>query len=335
MRDWQIEASAPGKIVLSGEYAVLAGAPALVATVDRRVICRLAVRHAGGWRFTGQGVAYDQTLPKAAVFQAPAATIAGVARQAIAADAAPEHLHVVVDSSACYLGGQKLGIGGSAAMVVALATALGALRKEPPRLAKLIAIHTALQGGGSGLDVAAAFTGGVIRYQNHRAVRVRLPSGLKHLAVFCGEGTATAERLATFNAWRGSGTPGPLRRLADAAAAAAAGTDDAEVFVTRFGGYAVALADFDEDAKLGIFGRRHRRIGELAAGAGVRYKPCGAGGNDIGLALATSERAMMDFHRLVSVVGRSDHLDFEPIALSLASAGVRVRRRSVDDDIAQ
>ena len=32
----RIRASAPGKIVLSGEYAVLDGAPAICAAVDRR-----------------------------------------------------------------------------------------------------------------------------------------------------------------------------------------------------------------------------------------------------------------------------------------------------------
>ena len=50
-----IEVSAPGKLVVSGEYAVLTGAPALVAAVDRRVTCTLAPRHSGGWRFVSTG----------------------------------------------------------------------------------------------------------------------------------------------------------------------------------------------------------------------------------------------------------------------------------------
>ena len=39
-----IVASAPGKAVVSGEYAVLAGAPALIAALDRRVTCTLCGR---------------------------------------------------------------------------------------------------------------------------------------------------------------------------------------------------------------------------------------------------------------------------------------------------
>ena len=50
-----IEASAPGKLVLSGEYAVLSGGPALVAAVDRRVTCTLSSREQGGWRFLSSG----------------------------------------------------------------------------------------------------------------------------------------------------------------------------------------------------------------------------------------------------------------------------------------
>ena len=41
-----VVASAPGKIVLSGEYAVLAGAPAIVMAVDRRA--RVAIADVDG-----------------------------------------------------------------------------------------------------------------------------------------------------------------------------------------------------------------------------------------------------------------------------------------------
>ena len=327
MDDRRIEASAPGKIVLTGEYAVLAGAPALVAAVDRRVTCRLAIPQQGGWRFASTGFASDETFAKADVFRAPPTTIAGVARQVLAEADAPAHLDIAIDSSACYRRGHKLGVGSSAATVTALAVALRALRGEAPALRELIDIHRAFQGGGSGLDVAASFTGGIIRYQRHHATPVRLPDGLAKQVVFCGEGTATAERLAAFDAWRNGATPAALQKLAEAAETVARRLNSAEEFAQAFADYADALAYFDRAAGLGIFGPRHQRIRDLAARAGVCYKPCGAGGNDIGLAFATDAHAMARFGHAVRTAGLAAQQQFEPVAIRFSTNGAQVHSR--------
>ena len=44
----RVTASAPGKLFLAGEYAVLAGAPALVAAVDRRAHVRAVLEPGAG-----------------------------------------------------------------------------------------------------------------------------------------------------------------------------------------------------------------------------------------------------------------------------------------------
>ena len=329
--DWQIEASAPGKVVLTGEYAVLAGAPALVAAVDRRVVCRLAVRRAGGWRLIGTGFATREAWSKADMRRAPPRTLAAVAGQALPARDTPEHVEIHIDSSACHLRGHKLGIGSSAAVVTALAAALDALRGAPPHLPKhlpkYLDLHAGFQGGGSGLDVAAAFAGGVIRYQARRSAPAPLPSPLARQAVFCGASTVTAERLAAFEAWRAGGSPPALRRLVDAARSAATSTDDATRFEAAFGDYADTLARFDRAAQLGIFGPCHEALRALAAEAGVAYKPCGAGGGDIGLALCADQQRIADFHRRVRAAARAGRSRMTPIDLPLASDGVRVRAR--------
>lgn len=326
MRDWQAEASAPGKIVLTGEYAVLAGAPALVAAVCRRVTCRVAPRQAGGWRFACSGFSSDETFSKAAVLRAPPNTIAGVARQVVAAAQAPAHLAIAIDSSACYRNGQKLGVGSSAATVTALAGALLAARGETPTLPKLIELHTAFQGGGSGLDVAAAYTGGVIRFQRPRATPARLPDGVATAAVFCGEGTSTTGRLAAFDTWRKRGSTAALARLTDAAEAVFDNLSTAGRFAAAYGDYAEALARFDQAAALGVFGPRHRRAAQLARDAGVYYKPCGAGGNDIGLAVSADAAAMARFERRVRSAAQAGE-GFEPVNLPFAGKGVDARSR--------
>src|SRR5262245_32806891 len=100
-------ARAPGKLILTGEYAVLDGAPALVIAVDRRAIAR-------------------QTRPPPPRGSSPflvavAAEIA--ARRGEGDPAAARAMRVAVDSSAFYDGTTKLGLGSSAAVTVA-ATAL-------------------------------------------------------------------------------------------------------------------------------------------------------------------------------------------------------------------
>ena len=290
-----VQASAPGKLVLSGEYAVLLGAPALVAAVDRRVSCTLKPRQRGGWRFVGKGFRQDVKLAKADVFQAPPSTTPGLVRQAIAEGSAPEHLHVQVDSSACYQDGEKLGVGSSAATVVAVAGALGALVGEPPGLASLYAMHARMQGGGSGLDIAAAATGGVIRFQSRNVSPVRLPDGLGKTFVFAGSSTRTAGLVDRFQAWRGGGTPPALERLIAAAFEMADCTVNAETFVDALGEYADVLEHFDHTARIGIFGPGHRMARELARQHGVVYKPCGAGGGDTGVAIGRREDGLAAF----------------------------------------
>lgn len=292
-----IEASAPGKVVVSGEYAVLAGAPALVAAVSRRVTCRLSARSRGGWHFASTGFDAEQALAKDAVFRAAPTTLAGIARRFVPAAAAPPHLHVAVDSSPCYLDGRKLGVGSSAATVVAVAAAFAALGGETPTLAALYDVHAEFQGGGSGLDVAAAVAGGVIRFQERRVALVRLPPGLHLVFVFAGASSSTRQLVGKFNAWRGGGTPRPLQRLADAAQDVADCTTNAESFVDSLGDYSLALERMDRSAGIGVFGPAHRRALAVAQRCGVAYKPCGAGGGDVGLCATTTAANAAAFAR--------------------------------------
>lgn len=321
MQSATIEASAPGKVVLSGEYAVLAGAPALVAAVDRRVACTLSPRSTGGWHFASTGFEAEQTLARANVFRAPPTTLAGIARRVVPASAAPEHLHVAVDSSSCYLGGRKIGVGSSAATVVSAAAAFAALVRETPKLAALYDLHAEFQGGGSGLDVAAAVAGGVVRFQQRRIAPVRLPPGLHTVFVFAGASSRTQELVGRFNAWREGGEPKPLQRLIGAAQDVADCTTNAESFVDSLGEYALALERMDRNARIGIFGAEHRRALAIAEQCGVVYKPCGAGGGDVGMCATTSAADAVAFASAAEGVGLT------VLGMEISLDGLDVRSR--------
>ena len=314
-----IEASAPGKLVVSGEYAVLAGAPALVAAVNRRVTCQLSPRGSGDWRFVSSGFEDDLTLSKNAVFESPRPTVPGIVRRAIAAPDAPDHVQVRIDSSPCYHGGVKLGLGSSAAMVTALATAFGVLGGGAPRLAELYELHADFQGGGSGLDVAAAVTGGVIRFEDRVATPERLPPGTHLAFVFTGTATRTTALLARFDAWRRQGATAALERLAAAAREVVDCTASADAFHEALGEYTDVLERFDQTARIGIFGPGHRRARQLAGRFGIVYKPCGAGGGDTGLGVATDPEALRAFERQAEAAGLT------VLSMEISSDGVKVR----------
>lgn len=120
-------ATAPGKLLLTGEYAVLDGAPALVVAVNRRVIARRR-KSVGSSPFL---IAVADELARR-YGDGHAVTRAA--------------FEIVVDSSAFFLGQAKLGLGSSAAVTVAAtALALAAERHVVPMIDRdnVIAIATA------------------------------------------------------------------------------------------------------------------------------------------------------------------------------------------------
>jgi phosphomevalonate kinase len=131
-----VRACAPGKLVLSGAYSVLDGAPAIVSAVDRYVCCDSA---------------------------RPSSLVTDEVRAALPAERAPDF-----DASALRADGRKLGLGSSAAILVASLAAVdprhfasdSELRDAV--LGPALIAHRRAQGGGSGIDVAASTHGGTL-----------------------------------------------------------------------------------------------------------------------------------------------------------------------------
>jgi phosphomevalonate kinase len=328
-----VEATAPGKLVLSGEYAVLAGAPALVLAVERRASVAIEP-HGDGWCIVSRGFegASRHTLDAltgatpiapgdparivAHVLRAMTAT--GIPRAALPADASVE-----IDSRAGFHHGAKLGIGTSAAVATAVAAACLALAgtELEATLDVALAAHRALQGGkGSGLDVAAAHYGGLVRFERGAsgiAVERRAwPDRLAILPVWTGSPADTRDYIARFDAYR-AGRTDALTPLVDAARAVVAALPDAHAFMRELRAWNEQLLGLDRAADLGIFGTHHRRLYDLAP-EGVVYKPCGAGGGDFGIACALDPEVLAGFEAAAAAAG---HL---PMRMEIAPHGVDV-----------
>jgi phosphomevalonate kinase len=124
-------ARAPGKLFLLGEYAVLDGAPAIVAAVDRSIEVRLAPLATATVRITAPGHTQSLEFPAGAPPARPAALRFALSAYAHAIAARPatagSGLELSITSHLDGDSGVKLGLGSSAAVTVAIVAAIFAL----------------------------------------------------------------------------------------------------------------------------------------------------------------------------------------------------------------
>ena len=325
----EIRLTAPGKLVLLGEYAVLFGHPAVVTAVDRRARVTLGpaadrafevaapgvVERPASFELSGDGVprwADDEASQRLGMVTSILSSMTA-ARLLQPADLVP--FSAVLDTSAFFAraaaGPTKLGLGSSAALTVSFASALarwsghGELLRPPIEwLRRLLGLHRSSQGGrGSGIDLAAGLLGGTLVYQLDgggdvlRADHVRLPEDLVVRFVWTGRSAATGgflDRLSARMASDRDGVIGCLEELGAVAAYGIAALTEARTgdFLAAADGYCDGMDRLGRECDMAVLSDVHRSVRRLAKQAGVTYKPSGAGGGDIGLLLTDDpERA--------------------------------------------
>lgn len=166
-----VSASAPGSIMVTGEHAVVHGHPALVAAVKQRAAVTVEARKDDKVEIASAVGSHESSLHEL--------TPEGPLRFVIAAIKAldpPHGLRVQTRSGI----NPELGLGSSAAITVATLGALARLLdREVDILATGLAIVRAIQGRGSGADLAASLHGGMISYAlDTRPEKMPLPPTL-------------------------------------------------------------------------------------------------------------------------------------------------------------
>ncbi|MBH03649.1 MAG: hypothetical protein CMP08_05930 [Xanthomonadales bacterium] len=322
-----IHVSAPGKLFLLGEYAVLEGAPALLTAVDRRAHVHATVIDGPAWRISAPNLGLhdlvlgaDGRLPAELapavvahlkVFDAVRAEVQARATAALP----PLCLHI--DTRDFAADGHKLGLGSSAAvaaaLTAALATAAGMTLARAELAAWAIAAHRAAQDGtGSGGDVAVSVYGGVISYvRDTPPTALAWPERLIGRAVVTGQGASTPDLVSCVYAYGERDAPGftrDIQRLAALADEAAGALDDTPAFLDLAARYFSALKTLDAHAGAGIVSPRHDTLAGLAAAHGGRFKSSGAGGGDVGLLFADRSTLRADLFEMFQAAG-ADVLD--------------------------
>jgi phosphomevalonate kinase len=325
-----IVARAPGKVFLTGEYAVLVGAPALVAAVDRVAEVRIAPQGRPGPLVIASLAENERRVvdgeDRGELPGGDAGAVLAAHRAVSARVPLVDGLDITVDSRPFLAGSRKLGLGRSAATLVATVAGLLAVdgrreSAEPLDLALLALAH--FQGGeGSGADIAAAVRGGVVevvRRDARLAVMPRaLPTGLELLVGWTGEAAATVPLLRRFSAATRT-KPAVLRELGLAAerAAAAVRAADRPAFLEAVDRSGSLLELLGREIGLPITTPALARLVAAARRAGAMAKPSGAGGGDCGISFATSPAQAAAVREAWEAEG------IVPLPLAVESAGVR------------
>jgi len=289
----------PGKVLLSGEYAVLYGATAVLVPVPRHL--------------TATAASAPPDTPSSPVVQAARCLSIPDLRGYEAAHGVP---HVQTDDSAFFATDNeghraKLGLGLSAAEAVAtiaLRYACAGMDWQAERASVLehaMAAHSqAQQGLGSGADVAACASGAPIRFRKAStgpAVAPIAPGELTHcpsLALhWSGQAADTRALVRRFDDWAAATTPAKpllhqLVTTADALAPAWFSEPEPQLFAL-LDEFAVAIEACAEAAGIPYLLPAHARLASWAMRHGGRAKPTGAGGGDMVLLVGSLPLAQL------------------------------------------
>ncbi len=315
-------ASAPGKIMIAGEYAVLEGAPALVGALQTR---------ARALFFETNRSRAPETLrplskaPEAAQTRALAETHCGTVPR-----------DILLDVASLRHGDRKLGVGSSAAGAAACSAAVFAWHghdlEQPDVSARVLDVamrgHRAVAPEGSGADVAASALGGVVSFRRtgtdtFDAKRLPWPKGLIVRVVWTGQEARTSNLVRQVRAW---GQSDPTRYTERMAAL----TESAQEFVAAYSDgnaervlscadqYGEAMAALGRESGAPIVEERLSKVRSLAQEEQGAAKPSGAGGGDVALGFFT------DANRARRFEDRCAHAGFAVLDATVGGPGVRI-----------
>jgi len=303
-------ASAPGKVVLSGEYAVLVGAPAVCMAIDRRAHVTIAASNSEHHVVSRVGINSKPCRFKSSdgviewIDAGDDFALLEVVWETVGL-APTTNVALQLDTSefSDVATGNKTGIGSSAALTVALTAALDELSSGeqnsnvPEPATAAFDAHQKFQGGrGSGVDIATSVTGGLIEYvmTGRETHQLTWPNELAYALIWTGAPASTTQKLDRLA--RSKPRPSRAALVYSARRLGKAWREGrADNILYEYHDYINVLREFSVDHDIGIFDAGHAELVLAARAAGLVYKPCGAGGGDVGIVLADSEAAVESF----------------------------------------
>ena len=319
----KIEVSIPGKIVISGEYAVLEGASSIVSTLNQRA--KISIHKSDKKYNIFSTSALEGIFPfttdedcNIVWFDEDPGVFGSLLEHAfnILKPQLKEKFCISVDSSEFFKTTKdgilyKLGIGSSAAVSVGIAKALSQysnIQLSPEKaLTQANSIHQELQGNqGSGIDVVCSFVDqGIIEcnknsVKNHTWSVLNWPNELYLKILTTGQCASTRRLVANYQRARNLYHK-ELKIIVDQflkitqSLSIAWKSEDIDLIIDLLKDYDFHIKKLDKIGDIGIYTQVHTDIQNISSRHNVFYKPSGAGGGDIGLAFSSSLDALSDF----------------------------------------
>ncbi|QQR90901.1 MAG: hypothetical protein IPJ88_03985 [Myxococcales bacterium] len=322
-----IRVSAPGKLMVVGEYSVLEGGEALVAAVSRRL-------YASYSPFAGNGSGPEGSVSGKSEKLGPETMLSrDLAREKLGAE--PGHL--TMDSSAFYSGHQKLGFGSSAAAATAATSAvfaehgydLNQIQSKEAVFDLAYQGHRAVAAQGSGADVAASVFGGVLRFKkdaetiNTQASQI---SGLLHSSVIWTQQSArTSDFISGINALKQDKPDlyySCINKIKHCAQTfiQASEANEAQESLLAYAEHHKAMSQLGSAAQLAVVTETINTIVSLAESHHGACKASGAGGGDCCLAFFRTPEDKQSFEKACSNAG------FSVLDVTLAAPGARLEQ---------
>jgi len=329
--------STPGKIILIGEYAVLEGASSLVMAINR--FARIKIdKNETKFLLSAPNLDIDSleyTVDKNKIIQFINQPHSQLFKKISLVKSILEYVfskietglnpfHLSIDTSDFYSleKKQKFGLGSSAAICVAIIKAVTAIlnlnKIDQDELFRYsINAHQYAQGKeGSGIDIAASVYQGLLQYKMpdkknnefHIPEKIEFPDNLYVIPVYTGFAVPTVNYIKKINQFKKENNTvynqiiNELKTVSSQACNNLR-SGNLDKFLNNIDKYYLKMEQLGESANINIISPVHKQIAQLVRDCGGFYKPSGAGGGDIGIALTTDQEIKGKITELIRLHG--------------------------------
>lgn len=354
----KIKATAPGKLILLGEYAVLEGAPAIVMGVNRYAEVNLETSSSESNILEAPAIGISN-LPffinkkKISYFhsisneqQEKLNFFTKTFEQALPFYQPPlkklPTIKIALDTSQFFneTDNQKLGLGSSAALTVALLAVLIKFGNQKFEIGEetdlflktALQTHRQAQGNlGSGIDIATSTLSGILQYQIIDKEffqvpfydKLTIPDDLHILAVWTGTSASTKKFVQNIEEYRRKHSNDfdniiKVMKKISTQGIEAIKQKDTSKYLEIVEKYYNEMKNLSLQSSTPIVSKNHQEIFEIVTKAGGVYKPSGAGGGDLGIAFCNSLKT----REVIS--NNLEDTDYKIINLEISKNGIQI-----------